>query len=327
MKRLLALVLIAAALWSGYWAFGAWQIRKNVAAWRAQAEATGWTAEGALAVRGFPNRFDTTIEDLRLAPPRGDVEWQAPFVQLFQLSYRPHHLIAVWPDRQRLTLGRTDWQIASGDLRASLVLAPTSGAAERLRLSAEDLTARAEGGAAAGTEGQLESARLALTRRDGTVADYDLAAQADTLEVSLPQMTPFTVSKAEVEAVLRLTAAPGIALRGPATPPRLAEVEIARLEVSGAGITLKAEGRLMPDALGRATGEVMAEVSDWRAALALAREAGLPDETAQTLERGLSLLTGLSGSGAALKLPLRFEGGATFLGPLRLGPAPRLALN
>ena len=102
MRRLLVVVLVAALAWGGYWFVGARAVESGLTAWIDQRRAEGWAADYAtLNTRGFPNRFDTTITDLQLADPHTGVAWTAPFFQILALSYRPNHVIAVWPDSRR----------------------------------------------------------------------------------------------------------------------------------------------------------------------------------------------------------------------------------
>ena len=68
MKRLLVVILVAAGLWAGYWWIGASGVKSGFAAWLDARRAEGWVADSAaITVQGFPNRFDTTFTDIRLA--------------------------------------------------------------------------------------------------------------------------------------------------------------------------------------------------------------------------------------------------------------------
>ncbi|MFP4043945.1 MAG: DUF2125 domain-containing protein [Rhodosalinus sp.] len=75
-------------------------------------------------------------------------------------------------------------------------------------------------------------------------------------------------------------------------------------------------------------GAVAIRAENWRAILDLARETGaLPERLADNLEAGLSLVAQLSGSPETLDIPLDFADGHMRLGPIPLGPAPRLVIR
>ena len=102
MRLLLAVIVIAALGWSAYWVIGQRGLEQGLADWFEARRAEGWVAETSdLRVRGFPNRFDTGFSDLLLADPETGLAWEAPYFQLSALSYRPNHVIAVWPEEQR----------------------------------------------------------------------------------------------------------------------------------------------------------------------------------------------------------------------------------
>ena len=82
MRPLLILVAILAALYGGYWLVGERQIEARAAQALDDLRAEGWQVDYAsLDTSGFPSRFDTTLTDLRIADPSGQVTWSAPFVQ------------------------------------------------------------------------------------------------------------------------------------------------------------------------------------------------------------------------------------------------------
>ena len=101
MRALVWVVIAVAVTWGGYWFVGARALETGAQAWfQAQTEA-GLVAERSdLSVSGFPNRFDLTVTDLRLADPDAGFGWTAPFVQILSLSYKPWHIIAAFANQQ-----------------------------------------------------------------------------------------------------------------------------------------------------------------------------------------------------------------------------------
>lgn len=70
------------------------------------------------------------------------------------------------------------------------------------------------------------------------------------------------------------------------------------------------------------------KATNWREMLELAVGAGLiPEGLAPTVERGLEVLAGMSGSPETLDAPLSFRNGYVAFGPIPLGPAPRFVLR
>ena len=141
-------------------------------------------------MRGFPNRFDTNFTDLELADPSTGWAWSVNFFQLFSLSYKPTHLIAVWPPQQKLSTSNRKLAISSADMRASLVIDnPKSLALDRSSFVAKDLTVT--NADQTGVRASLMS--LALQRRDLTTHSYQIALSAEglgPLEATRKQLDP-----------------------------------------------------------------------------------------------------------------------------------------
>ena len=134
MRKLLWLVLIAAFAWSAYWFIGARTSERAMIGWLEDRRAEGWQVEYSdLSLRGYPNRFDTTLTDLVLTDPETGVSWRAPFFQIFALSYQPKHLIAVWPNEQTIATPYQTISITSEKMSASLVIDELGSGTKRHR--------------------------------------------------------------------------------------------------------------------------------------------------------------------------------------------------
>ena len=326
MKRLLILVVLAALAWSGYWVFGAWQLRQAETQWFENRRAEGWQAEYAdLTVRGFPNRFDTTLTDVALADPGTGLAWQAPIFQFLRLSYRPNHLIAVWPDTQVLATPERRFTVRSEDMRASLVLQPGAARAlERATLAAETLQIEPERGGA----WALARLNLGVAREPAQAATYRLGLSLDGLAPpDPPERLPQTLDALRIDATVTFDApwdAAAIAERRP-QPSR---IELDTAEAVWGQLVLRAAGRLDVDARGLPEGRIEIRAENWRAILDLARDTGaLPTGLVDNLESGLGLVAQLSGNPETLDIPLDFADGRVRLGPIPLGPAPRLVIR
>ena len=105
MRKLLFLMVVLVALWSGYWFVGSNAVREGVNGFFADAATQGLVAENTgVTVAGFPNRFDLTVEGLHLADPASGAGWNAPFVQVFAMTWKPWHIIAAFPPEQEVVL-------------------------------------------------------------------------------------------------------------------------------------------------------------------------------------------------------------------------------
>ena len=120
-RTLIGIVLICLALWSGYWFYGKDIHRKAIENIAVELSKEGMSLNhAAIRVAGFPNRFDTRVEQPYLVDTRDRFSWYAEFLQILSLSYQPYKLIIVWPEQQTVSLGDHQINIESKDLRASL---------------------------------------------------------------------------------------------------------------------------------------------------------------------------------------------------------------
>jgi hypothetical protein len=127
MRKLLFLILLGSGLWSGYWFVGSDAIRQGIEDGFADAATQGLVAEkSALTVAGFPNRFDVTVEGLRLMDPATGVGLEAPFLQVFAMTWKPWHVIAALAPEQEVTLPDQAVTLTSEGLRASFRSRPAT---------------------------------------------------------------------------------------------------------------------------------------------------------------------------------------------------------
>lgn len=333
MKRLLFVIIAAAALYSGYWFVGSSGSKAGFERWFEDRRAAGWLAEyDSIVTRGFPSRFDTTINGLSLADPQAGVAYDAPFLQIFALSYKPEHLIAVWPNEQSLRTPLGSARITSSDMRASLVVEQSTAlAVERANFTAADVAATLD----ETSEWGMESVNIAVSRQDGTKSQYHFGL--DLREVTLPRpeglmlqaggLLPRKLEQMRGDVSARFDAPWDLAaLEG--TRPQPTELDVRLIEARWGQLELRFAGKLDIDAEGRADGRITVKAKNWRDIVALARASGvLPDQLEQTVINGLSLLSGLSGNSQTLDLPLDFQRGVMKLGPIPLGPAPIFRLR
>ncbi|MGY3438184.1 MULTISPECIES: DUF2125 domain-containing protein [unclassified Marinovum] len=327
MKRLALVILVVALGWSGYWLWGKQVLVRSYDGWFAERRDEGWNAQyGDMAVRGFPNRHDTTWTDLALSDPESGLGWQAPFFQLLLLSYNRHHAIAVWPDAQTITTPDGEYAITSDKLQASLVTKGAAHVLERANLVADVLNVTAPEGATTA----LAQLRMATTRAEG--AAYDMAVVVDglALPAGVVQATggalPQTFSEARLAA--RLVFSEPWALAATRARPQPTAIELSEAALEWGPMALRMTGDLEIDGKGRGTGKVHVQAKNWREMLEVARASGeVSAVMVDGIETALSLLAQISGSRNSLDLTLTLDKGEMRLGPLPLGPAPRFVLR
>lgn len=334
MRSLLALVLFMGLGWSGYWFLGAQAKERAIAGWLEERRAEGWVVEtGAIVTRGFPNRFDTTIENIELADPETGVAWSAPFFQILALSYRPHHVIAVWPERQTIATPYQTLTLTSGGLRGSLEFVP--GLDLRLDRGIVEFD-RAGLVSTLGWQASAQAGQLAVRQtpvRDNT---YDLSFRA--ADLVLPGRLKDALAREglvdEDLAALDLAATVTFdepwdrrAIEDRRPQPRRIDLDLAR--ATWGELDLRLAGELRIDGRGRPDGEITVKATNWREILTLAEASGaLAPQVADLMERGLTTVARLSGNPDTIDVPLGFDDGRITLGGLLpLGEAPRLILR
>lgn len=320
----LFLVGLLAAGWCAWWFIASDRLVKGLdreaAALRGQGYEVSW-AERRLS--GFPFRFSIELTDARLAEPGG---WgvAAPSLQAQAAAYSPTVVVLVAKDG--LILSRPSGR--AYDIKGEALRASIGGFRRRpLRVSIEgvNLSVAAPAGPPP-TFTALRRFEAHLRPVDGDRAQLmisaeDAAASPDSLLGRLAVRAP-------VSARVRGELTSASALKGSSWPGLMRNwsqaggtFEIAEGGVkSGESMLSVLPSRIGADADGRATGTLslaLARVSEGM--LVLGAVGALPEETA-------AVAAGLAGAGggSGIEATLGFAGGQTLLGPMPLGPAPRV---
>lgn len=327
MRLILWICLVLGICWAGYWALGARQIRQGVTAWFAEQSAAGLVAEnGGIAVAGFADRFDLTVTAPHLADPYSGWGWRAPFLQVFAMTWKPWQLIAALPQTQEIAL--PDGQRLTLDtqrLMASLLTRPSpSLPLRRAVIEGERLQFTSDRGWQAGAA----KAVLAAAEDPSRINGLRLGAEISDLTppaslTALPGLGP-KISRLHLDASLGL--ALPVSLGQPL--PEIAAISLSEASLTWGDLGLQARGEISEDDEGRALGQISVTVQNWRILPPLAVKLGMvPAENEETLTRALAFLARLSPDPQAVTLPMRFDRGQTWLGPLPIGPAPLLRLD
>jgi hypothetical protein len=329
MRTLLAIVILAALGWSGWWWFNASTRERALMEWLAARRADGWQAEAAeIRVTGFPNRVDVLIDDLRLADPEAGWSWHAAGFQILSLTWKPHQFIVALPGQQVVATPYETLTASSDRLRGSIAFRPNT------RLELDHATFEIEGmriASSLGWTAEVDTAILATRQAAGEPFAHDVAFNAETLV--LPEGLAGPADGVLSETIGPVSLDTTLAFDRPweratieGDNPVLEGVEIRKLAIAWGELDLSGRGDLAADAEGYAEGRIDLEARNWRTMLDVAEASGALNPTvASAVRAGLGLIAGFGGDAATLSVPLDFAEGSTRLGPIPLGPAPRFA--
>lgn len=330
MTRLIVIVLVGALAWMTWWAFGQAAYERGLKTWIDQRRDEGWAADvGALATVGFPNRFDTTLRDLRLADPETGIAWSVPQLEFLSLAYKPHQVIAVLPEDHRFSTPSGTYDISHADARASLFLkAETALGLDRAILVLDNLKVATD----ADWTASLSAGRFAAESVPVAETTYRLGAEISELTPALAvrRMLDPTGLLPETIASLRFDAEvvfdkPWDRFAIEDARPQPTHIELADLSAEWGTVTFRAVGELAIDDAGIAEGDVTIRAVEWRKILDMAVGSGLlPGSAVGPLERALTLM---SGPLDTLDTTLSLRDGFIRLGIIPIAPAPRFVLR
>ena len=332
MRLLLVIVISLGAAWGSFWVWGARALEQGVVRGLADLSAGDMTAEyDALAVRGFPNRFDLTLERPRLRSETLRFAWQAPFFQTLALSYRPNSVIAVWPHDQTLELGQNRFTLRSRDLRASVTLGVAANLPlDHMVLVGQELALVADNG------GQADLANMRFATRPGLAAvnSHDIGFEIADLrfdralraQLGLPFDWAGGVDRLRVDATLVFDAPLDRFVMAGTRNAEIQAITLREASLRLGDVDFSANGALTVLSDGGLDGTLTLAARPWQSGRDLIVALGLvgPKDAAQ-FSRMMEVMAGLSPDPSAIELPLRLKDGVIRLGPLVLGPAPRLA--
>ena len=313
MRGILGVVLVLAGLWGGYWFVGARALDQGARGWIAAQQGAGRVLDYAdLSVSGFPNRFDLTLSEPRLEDAVSGLGWQAAFVQVFSLTYKPWHVIAAFAPEQRLHWAGHDATLTADKLQASLIVTPnTALALDRLVIAGDGL--RLDLGAPLPVT--VAEARLA-TRADPTRPNGHQVGLSLTTIGGLPALSgvPPVIETISISANLGLTA-PLDRFAGQ-TRPTITSLDLREGLLRWGEVGIFARGSLTTDADGIATGEITLRLEQWRQALNFAAALGIVDpQSVAGLAQAGQFLGASSGTPDVIDLPLGFSArGVTIAG-------------
>ncbi|MGR3802453.1 DUF2125 domain-containing protein [Marinibacterium profundimaris] len=332
--RLIRVLVGLAVLWCLVWGGTAFVLRQAITGWFDARIAEGWQADYAeISTGGFPLRHVTVLREPALADPGTGRAWSADAISLDSP--------AVWPGRQSLRFADTPQYISyfdntsvltAADMVADLDLAV--GLALQLRsmgLSAGPWSLEAaERPVASGaglTMAMVQDEAVAETY--GILLDIPDFAPGPRLRGLMggAESLPDTFGALAMDMDVRFDR-PWDRRALDERRPQPQRIDLRLAEVAWGPLRISAAGGFDVDAEGVPEGQITIRAENWREMLRMAEAAGaLPPAAAQSAERALGFLAGLGGNAGALDVQLNVTGGVVALGPIPLGPAPRLILR
>ena len=319
-----ALIGVVALAGAWFWLRG--QVEQRLETIRTAVTASGWTMDwDRYAVSGFPFRLDLTLDNPRVREPSG---WgiAAPRLKAEAFVFAPSHWVVVAPDGVVVARRRGGpLRVDAKALRASLSEAdrsPPRLSVEGLGLSFTPPPGSAPFPLRSATEFHLhmksgpDNQGAAFLELDGAIADLDglpgriAGGRPTSLVIDGIYSNASALAGPSWPAAIRRWGASGGSLR-----LRRLHVVTGQTGVDGD------RGELSVGSDGRLKGRLDLVLHQAPRTLAAMGQTGA---LAPDVARAATDVAGAVQQGPTVSLPLSFQAGRTTLGPISLGPAPRL---
>lgn len=333
MRKLIVLILVLSGLWGGYWFIGSTAVERGLTMWLDSRQNDGWVVEyDTVRTAGFPNRFDTEITGINLADTNTGVAWQAPFFQILTLSYRPNHIIALWPAEQMLATPYEKITITNDLMRGSVVFRPgTSLTLDRSDFELVDFALRST----LGWSSRIGHGQFSTRQTDAGDNSHRIWFEAKQVYPSAAVLDRLDPAGVLSDVFDTLTIDATLAFDAPwdrfaieQARPQVAGIDLKDLRAQWGDLEFRAAGKLEIDTAGYLAGQITIKATNWREMLKIAVDTGVvPEPMVLTFTRALEVLAGMSGDPDTLDAPLTFRKGRISLALIPLGPAPRLVIR
>jgi hypothetical protein len=324
MRTLIWVMLVTTGLWSGYWWVGALGLEKGVNDWIAQQE--GRLTVEKVEVHGIPNRFDLTLTAPVFTDPSSSISVSSPFAQVYAMTWKPWHLIVALPSGQVITLPDQKLNLASDYLRASLQVHPSAS------LPLQEVVGEAKALSLVSDAGWVISLKTAQASvaEDEQANSYRFGLKVDQIipDASLMQSLastdlPAVMEEIYLDAHAALTAP--IDRNAVDTQPKLAKFTLTQARATWGELKFSATGALEAGPDGLAMGKIDLRIDGWKRLPPILVAMGLvKSDVAPTVENMMGVMAAQDGHPEVLAISLTCKDGRMSLGPLPLGPAPRL---
>lgn len=333
MGRLLKWGLMLCLAFGLYWVAASYSLKSGIAAWFADRQSVGWQAEYVdLSSSGFPLSLQTDLTSVALADPLTGVAWQGDSLSFKSPAWWPGHVRLDLPDTPQL-LSYFDERLIVQSENAVAELRLTPGTAlmlERLNMTSDPWSVAREDG----TLFAASALKVGATQLDAPeVYQFEISAEAfrpgdiPRNAMRLPMDWPVVWDALEFDMTVEFDRPwDRTALDLSRPQPRVINLKLA--EAKWGALRLFMTGDLTVDPSGIPTGEIAIKAENWRDMLDLAVTTGtMTVGERNAVETALNFIGGLGGNPNTLDVTLTLSNGFISLGPLPIGPAPRLILR
>ena len=323
MRILLWTISFVILSWSAYWVIGAKSIKSELSESIQKFNSGDWSIEYSDAiVRGFPYRFDVTINNLTVKNKKNYLTWTLPYFQILSLSYSPKNLILVWPKEQELKTKTKTINLTSNKMLASI---------ERTNIRSYDISKfilEVEGAIVKSSQDlviQSKSLILAIDKLKVETAAYKFGLSSTELSVQPSNHRTYGLAglfnttslnlniNADVylDTLLRVTKKQDY--------PKITKLNLKEISINSKDFILTAMGNLETDIQGSPKGDIQLKISDWKQLLSNIKKTGINKKIIESLR----IFSILSGNQNNLTLDLTLKERKLLLGPLLLGSIPK----
>ena len=323
MRILIWTITIVVLSWSAYWMIGAKSIKAELLASIQNINSEDWSIEYSDAVvKGFPYRFDLTINNLKVKNKKNYLIWTLPYFQILSLSYAPKDLILVWPKDQEIRTKTKTISLTSNKMLASI---------ERTNISSYDISKfilEVEGANIKSSEDpilQSKSIILAISKLKAETSAYKFGLNITELLVQPADQSFYGLigllntnslslninADIYMDTLLRVTEKK--------VYPKITKLNLKEISINSKDLTLTALGNLETDKQGFPEGDIQLKITGWKQFLSIINTPVINKKIVESL-RFLSIL---SGNQNDLTLDLKLRERKLFLGPLMLGNIPK----
>ena len=323
MRILLWTISFVILSWSAYWVIGAKSIKSELSESIQKFNSGDWSIEYSDAiVRGFPYRFDVTINNLTVKNKKNYLTWTLPYFQILSLSYSPKNLILVWPKEQELKTKTKTINLTSNKMLASI---------ERTNIRSYDISKfilEVEGAIVKSSQDlviQSKSLILAIDKLKVETAAYKFGLSSTELSIQPSDHRTYGLAglfnttslnlniNADVylDTLLRVTKKQDY--------PKITKLNLKEISINSKDLTLTAMGNLETDIQGSPEGDIQLKISDWKQLLSNIKKTGINKKIIESLR----IFSILSGNQNNLTLDLTLKERKLLLGPLLLGSIPK----
>jgi hypothetical protein len=323
MRILLWTISFIILSWSAYWVIGAKSIKSELSESIQKFNSGDWSIEYSDAiVKGFPYRFDVTINNLRIKNKKDYLTWTLPYFQILSLSYSPKNLILVWPKEQELKTKTKTINLTSNKMLASI---------ERTNIRSYDISKfilEVEGAIVKSSQDlviQSKSLILAIDKLKVETAAYKFGLRSTELSIQpsdhrfygLVGLFNTNSLNLNINADVYLDTLMGVTKKQ--DYPKITKLNLKEISINSKDFILTAMGNLETDIQGSPEGDIQLKISDWKQLLSNIKKTGINKKIIESL-RVFSILSGNQNN---LTLELTLKERKLLLGPLLLGSIPK----